>query len=178
MHHHLSELDNWFYAVFERSKTHPADRGVHVGSVSLRRAPRGPELPPPTTFAAAAEVGSANSEAHEPVGLEALEIRVLGYALFAHAQGKGYATEAVGGLLNAYRQEIGKWGESKQGLGKGDVEEKRFYVEAGVDQENPGSQRVLRKLGFRTVGMKIEKEKAWLNGAWRGPEWWITGLYL
>ena len=96
--------------------------------------------------------------------------------MFAAAHGKGYATEACKGLLDGYAASVVAWKGS--GEGTRDAGKTVFYVEAGVDQENPGSQKVLRKLGFRTVGLKIEKEKAWLNGAWRGPGWWITGKYL
>lgn len=192
MQHHLSALDNWFYAVFERT-TSPSDgHGMHVGSVSLRRAPTGPTLAPPATFEGAAEVGmgAVVQEAHEPedktgevcaserASAGDLEMRVLGYAFFAGAQGKGYATEAARGVLGAYKEAVRAWREGEGGFGDVGANAKRVYVEAGVDVENPGSQRVLQKLGFKSVGMKIEKEKVWLNGGWRGPGWWITGQYL
>ena len=111
-------------------------------------------------------------------GLQDLELnlRVLGYALFEKFHGKGYVTEAIRGLIAGYEGAIEEWKACEGKLRDG--KEVVFYVEAGVDQDNRGSQKVLRKLGFRTVGLKIEKEKTWLNGGWRGPGWWITGLYL
>jgi RimJ/RimL family protein N-acetyltransferase len=183
MCHHLDVFDNWFYAVFLRDSEAPDGLGHHLGSVSLRHMDKGAELLPPSSFDDAEEVGTGGPLSSEEVrGREALwrtedlNLRVLGYALFGSAQGKGYATEACKGLLDGYSESVEKWKGS--GEGKEDAGKTAFYVEAGVDQENPGSQNVLRKLGFRTVGLKIEKEKAWLNGAWRGPGWWITGMYV
>lgn len=180
---HLNTYDNWFYAIFTRDDAAPDGRGVHVGSVSLRHMAKGPELLPPATLDRAEEVG--NGAPLDPDEVEAreafwagktLNLRVLGYALFGSAQGKGFATEACQGLLGGYRESVREWERGAEGARDGG--KTVFYVEAGVDQENPGSQKVLQKVGFRTVGLKIEKEKAWLNGAWRGPGWWITGLYV
>lgn len=214
---HMTQYDNWFYAVFER--TCPSDDnsdndneaeeegkgeaglGTHLGSISLRRCPSGPELLPqlPKALEAAEEVGSgpvvdATESAARALALQeyVLDSRVLGYAFFAAAHGKGYATEAARALLAAYGEKVREWraaggGGCIEGGGEGrevdagmdlDKERRLWYVEAGVDVENPGSQRVLRKVGFRTVGMKVQEGKAWLNGGWRGPGWWITGLYL
>lgn len=183
MIHHLTHWDTWFYAVFLREPESatafdPDSPGMLLGSVALRRVDKGPELLPPPSFKGMEEVGRGQTlgreeeEAREEYWAERdLDLRVLGYAFFAAAHGKGYATEACRGLLDEYAERVREW--------RGSVDSERvFYVEAGVDQENPGSQNVLRKLGLRTVGLKIEKEKAWLNGAWRGPGWWITGMYV
>ena len=200
---HMKRWDNWFYAVFlqkeskgsgnETGKEGEEEPGVdglgtHVGSVSLRLPPVGLELPPPRSFDGAADVGMGEvlseeetKEREEALKSVELHLRVLGYAFFEHAHGKGYATEACRGVLEGYAGAAKEWRASQQSEIKTEgqaVTKTVFYVEAGVDQENPGSQRVLSKLGFRTVGLKIEKEKAWLNGGWRGPGWWITGKYL
>ncbi|KAF3032666.1 hypothetical protein E8E12_004161 [Didymella heteroderae] len=183
MMQHLAKYDNWFYAVFLRDGEASDGLGQHIGSVSLRHMAEGPELLPPATFSGAEEVGKGEPLSSEEVlereaywASKVLNLRVLGYALFGSAHGKGYATEACKGLLDGYKESVEKWKGSVEG--RKDSGKTAFYVEAGVDQENPGSQRVLRKVGFRTVGLKIEKEKAWLNGAWRGPGWWITGMYV
>jgi RimJ/RimL family protein N-acetyltransferase len=196
MEQQVVEEGNWFYSVFlrpEEEQEQGLGLGEHIGSISLRHPPTGPELPPPSTFADAPEIGAgtplSTSELHAREGIwitKNLNLRTLGYALFPPFWGKGYATEAGRGLLDAYAAAIDEWrraskdededkGEEK-GEGKG--KEEVFYVEAGVDVENPGSQVVLRKLGFKSVGVRVEKEKAWLNGAWRGPEWWICGQFL
>ena len=187
----MTKWDNWFYAVFLLDPSHyqPKEPGIgpglgeHIGSVSLRHQALGPELPPPRTFEGAEEVGTgkplgADEFQKREEGLQDLELnlRVLGYALFEKFHGKGYVTEAIRGLIAGYEGAIEEWKACEGKLRDG--KEVVFYVEAGVDQDNPGSQKVLRKLGFRTVGLKIEKEKTWLNGGWRGPGWWITGLYL
>ncbi|KAJ4987616.1 hypothetical protein SVAN01_06929 [Stagonosporopsis vannaccii] len=196
---HMKKWDNWFYAVFLHDESKESEKeegketdggalGTHIGSVSLRLPPVGLELPPPRSFDGAAEVGTGEplseeefKEREDALKSVDLQLRVLGYALFAHAHGKGYGTEACRGLLEGYAGAVKEWTASRQSGTNAEREADKkavFYVEAGVDQENPGSQHVLRKLGFRTVGLKIEKEKAWLNGAWRGPGWWITGMYL
>ena len=190
---HMTKWDNWFYSIFLRKPdsfelsphdVNMEDMGEHIGSVSLRSQVIGPTLLPPTSFQGAEEVGKGapltkQEEESRKKALEEvdLNLRVLGYALFENAWGKGYITEACNALLDGYSSAIVEWKASEDGNQENE-KAAVFYVEAGVDTENPGSQKVLRKLGFKTVGMKIEKEKAWLNGGWRGPGWWITGLYL
>ena len=185
MQEHMEKFDNWFYSVFERDNAASDGRGAHLGSVSLRHADGGPELLPPLpeVLKGAEEPGKGNMLSDAEVEKRAadlegktLNLRVLGYALFEHAQGRGVATEACRGLLEGYAAAIEDWRQSFEG--REDGGKTLFYVEGGVDVENPGSQRVLGKVGFRTVGMKVEKERAWLNGGWRGPGWWITGRYL
>jgi RimJ/RimL family protein N-acetyltransferase len=180
---HMTKWDNWFYAVFLHDESQPDGLGEHIGSVSLRHQSAGPELPPPQSFERAEQVGTGKplteaefEERNKELQSVDLNLRVLGYALFAKVHGKGYGTEACKALLDGYAEAVKEW--KAGGEGKKDEGKTVFYVEAGVDQDNPGSQNVLRKLGFKTVGMKIEKEKAWLNGGWRGPGWWITGMYL
>lgn len=93
----------------------------------------------------------------------------MGYAYFKSAWGKGYATEAARGLLDAYAEAV------KEEKDKG---EKVFYVEAGVDEGNPGSWRVIEKLGFEKAGFKEEEERVWLGGAWREDGYWVFGMYM
>jgi RimJ/RimL family protein N-acetyltransferase len=146
---HLTKYDNFFYAVFAK------DTGLHVGSVSLRRQLDGPVLPPP-------------DEGREKE--VEVDLRVVGYAMFKSAWGKGYATEAGRAMMDAYGASVAE----EKAVGK-----KVFYVEAGVDEGNPGSQAVLAKLGFRKVGWKTEKEGVFLGGQWReNGGYWIYGTYV
>lgn len=216
MESQLRESDTWFYSIFLHTSASPSPP-IHIGSISLRRPPS-PTLPPPPSFTGAPPVGTGAplSDAEvaarqRALGDVDLQIRTLGYALFEAWHGHGFATEAGGALVRAYRGAVGSWsagrdageagegggaqereagqgqGQSKLNMEEGDAikgeeghipKPTKFYIEAGVDIDNPGSQRVLQKLGFRSVGMKVEPAKAWLNGAWRGPGWWIAGLYL
>ncbi|KAL6705957.1 hypothetical protein ACN47E_006236 [Coniothyrium glycines] len=172
----LTEWDNWFYAVFEKpdgEKDRLAYRGdgvresggqgklgTHLGSVSLRLQRSGPTLMPPASF---------DGDAGQQVGKEvtgSLNLRVIGYALFDAARGKGVATEASQAVLDAYRASITPEERARE----------MFYVEGAVDEGNPGSVSVLKKLGFMKVGWKNE-EKVWLAGGWRDGVW-VYGLYL
>jgi RimJ/RimL family protein N-acetyltransferase len=150
---HLTKYDNFFYAVFAKqpgTADTEEDPGVHVGSVSLRRQPTGPTLPPRPEYLKGKEV----------------ELRVSGYAFFKNAWGKGYATEANKALLEAYGEAVAE--EKKVG-------NKVFYVEASADEDNPGSRAVLRKLGFEEVGWKTETERVFLAGEWREGGYWVFG---
>lgn len=174
---HLEKYDNLFYAVFVRGEGEGgvgggegegegegdgedgARRwpwGTHIGSVSLRRQLAGPAVPPPSS--------NASSTAPKP-----LNLRVLGYGLFAPFWGQGYATEACRALLSAYSASIA----AEKALGNED-----FYVEAGVDEGNPGSRGVIGKLGLQRVGFKREEEPVFLAGEWRTEGYWIYGMYL
>jgi RimJ/RimL family protein N-acetyltransferase len=93
------------------------------------------------------------------------EVRVLGYALYKREGGKGYATEANRALLQAY--------------GAANAEEgKDVYVEASVDEANPGSLAVLKKLGFEELGWKHEEERVFLGGEWWEGGYWVYGKYV
>jgi RimJ/RimL family protein N-acetyltransferase len=145
---HMTEWDSYYYAVFVKG----AGEGEEelVGSVSLRRQLGGPVLPPP---------GEKEKE---------VDLRVLGYGFFEKAWGNGYATEAASALIEAYRECV--MNEKARG-------EKRFYVEAGVDTANPASRAVLRKVGFKEVGWKVEKEGVFLGGVWReNGGYWVWGM--
>jgi RimJ/RimL family protein N-acetyltransferase len=155
---HRTKYDNLFYAVFAKKEGTAGteeDPGVHVGSVSLRRQPSGPTLPHPMPV-------------ERDQGKDT-DLRTLGYAFFKIAWGKGYATEANKALLTAYAASIT---EEKE------MTKKVFYVEASADEANPGSQAVLRKLGFTRLGWKTETERVFLGGAWREGGYWVYGRYL
>ncbi|KAF2033051.1 acyl-CoA N-acyltransferase [Setomelanomma holmii] len=152
----ITKRDNLYYAVFakvdgvESTEENP---GVHIGSIGLRRQD-GPTLPPPKID------GNEGKE---------VDLRVIGYAIYKRAWGKGYASEAAKAVLSAYAQSVAN--EKAKG-------EKVFYVEAGVDEGNPASLAVLKKAGFKEVGWKTETEAVFLGGAWRHGGYWIYGQYV
>lgn len=181
-------IDSMFYSVFvrpcesdkqedekkgEREKEDITGLGEHVGSISLRLQPTGPSIPLPPP----------------PLGVpppRTENLRALGYAFFPSARGKGYATEAGQALLNAYAalvsssslpSSLSSSPYKDHGEEEGEAKRKT-YIEAAVDEDNPGSIKVLVKLGFKKLGWKHEEEKVFLNGAWRGPGYWVYGLFV
>ncbi|KAH7079845.1 GNAT domain-containing protein [Paraphoma chrysanthemicola] len=163
----LVKRDNLFYSIFVKpdgsGEGVENELGTHVGSIGLRRQDTGPTLPAPPLVeehGSASEAGAKEKE---------VDLRVIGYALFKRAWGKGYATEAAAALLKAYTASVAE--EKAKG-------EKAFYVEAGVDEGNPASDAVLRKVGFKKVGWKTETESVFLGGEWRSGGYWIYGQYV
>ncbi|MCL2582160.1 MAG: GNAT family N-acetyltransferase [Streptosporangiales bacterium] len=78
----------------------------------------------------------------------------IGYVIHPDHQGHGYATEASAALLTLAF-------DADQGLGV-------HRVTARVDQRNPASAAVLRKLGMRLEATLTENE--WFKGRW-SSEW-------
>jgi RimJ/RimL family protein N-acetyltransferase len=176
-------IDSMFYSVFvrpcesdkqddekerRREKEDITGLGEHVGSISLRLQPTGPSIP----------LSPPPPPGGPPPRTE--NLRALGYAFFPSAQGKGYATEAGHALLNAYAAFVSSSSLSPhKDHGEEEGEAKRkTYIEAAVDEDNPGSIKVLVKLGFEKLGWKHEEKKVFLNGAWRGPGYWVYGLFV
>jgi RimJ/RimL family protein N-acetyltransferase len=153
---HLEKWDNLFYSVFIKPDENGGENdglGEHIGSVSLRLQKSGATLPLP----------SEQAYSGKPI-----DLRVLGYALFKKAWGKGYATEANKALLHAYGESVAE--EKKKG-------EKVFWVEVCVDDGNPGSRKVIEKLGMKSLGWKDEgEEKVWIAGEWRVNGVWVYGM--
>ncbi|TCC40004.1 N-acetyltransferase [Kribbella capetownensis] len=71
----------------------------------------------------------------------------LGFTLAPEHQGKGYATEAVRGLLDQLF-----------------VERKLHRVSAECDARNRASARLLERLGFRQEGLRLSN--SWFKGEW------------
>lgn len=148
----LATTDMSFYSIFVKKDGSDMGKhigehiGEHIGSVSLRRPTPAFTLPVPR------DIADSGKE---------IDVRMLGYALFKKGWGKGYATEAGRALLDAYAASVA---EEKA------CREKVFWVQACVDEGNPGSQAVVRKLGFRECGWN-EVPRFWLNGEWRTGAW-------
>jgi aminoglycoside 6'-N-acetyltransferase len=71
----------------------------------------------------------------------------IGYSIITDAQGYGYATEAVGAVVDALFDEAGI-----------------HRIVASIDPGNGASRRVLEKLGFRFEG--CSPSSAFVRGAW------------
>ena len=71
----------------------------------------------------------------------------VGYSLSAPAQGKGYMTEALKGLLPALIQPLGI-----------------HTFTADIDARNPASGRVLERLGFK--GGPVQERRTLVRGEW------------
>jgi RimJ/RimL family protein N-acetyltransferase len=71
----------------------------------------------------------------------------IGYSIRVADQGKGYATEAVGAVIDALFDEA-----------------HLHRIVAGVDPDNVASKRVLEKIGFRYEGRS--KDSVFVRGEW------------
>ena len=165
-----TEFDSMNYAVFAKTPTSKGtedDPGELVGNASLWRGAK-PALMPPRSFNPDASKEWLNGSVKEEAD-KSLNLRMVAYALFQPFYGKGYATEATKALMDEYASFLAP--ENATG-------EQRFYIEAGVDKDNPKSQQVLQRLGFSKVGWKEEDEKVFLNGEWRDPGYWVYGKYV
>lgn len=182
MEQQLREAEIDFYAVFARPSTAAVvqqrqgdvELGALLGSVSLRCQREGPTLAPVgfglvrDTGGTGGTGGTTTATTTTTTTTEPPVLRILGYALFEAARGRGYATEANRGLLDAYAVFVA--GAKAAG--------RRFYVEACVDEGNGASKGVLGKLGFEVVGWKDEEERVFLNGEWRDGGCWVWGLWV
>ena len=80
----------------------------------------------------------------------------LGYQFLPHAWGKGYATEAVGAVLNAVKDALSFWAPYE-----------KLYIRALVNELNPASQNVMKKLKWNNVGTwEWTGDKVFLGGEW------------
>jgi RimJ/RimL family protein N-acetyltransferase len=92
----------------------------------------------------------------------------VGYCFLAAGWGQGFATEALVAVLNSLKSATAFLSPFR-----------KLYVEGIVSHENPGSIRVLEKVGMKSLGMYAwEGERVFLNGAWREPCVLVYGQWL
>lgn len=143
-------IDNLFYSMHARDDSKEDGYGQHIGSICLRLRPKGgPTFPLPNAV---------------PDG-KSLYFRELGYALFEPARGKGYCTEAGQALLDSYKKYRSQFNDKEVS-----------WVEAIVGSANPGSIKVLTKLGFQNQGKFTDCEPVFLAGAWHTDGYWVYGM--
>lgn len=170
---HLDKYDAITYIVFSKHDAEGKELaypGKVLGNIGLRTQAQGPSLPP---FARAGPSSdqTPTDPATPPLSEldteKPLNLRSLGYSFLPAAWGKGYATEGVRAVIEAYRE------GTKEAREKG---KETYYIEAIWGPENVASGKVLGKLGFKIIGYR-EEEKAWLAGAWRYG-YNVSGLYV
>jgi RimJ/RimL family protein N-acetyltransferase len=84
-------------------------------------------------------------------------VATIGYEVSPSHWNKGYLTEALSGILDAY------WKAYPQGLQGSKLDESgRVFVDATAMESNAASLRVLEKAGFVFVGQETEKD--WYGG--------------
>jgi RimJ/RimL family protein N-acetyltransferase len=128
-------------------------------------------LPPPSPPPPAINKAARNSSQHS-TQTPTINFRVLGYAFFETAWGKGYATEACTALIDAYKSSLQT--QSTHTHKKPVLN----YIEACLHPDNVGSIRVLEKLGFERVRWGDEPEPVFYAGKWREPGYWVYGMYV
>jgi RimJ/RimL family protein N-acetyltransferase len=85
----------------------------------------------------------------------------VGYGFLSKAWGKGYATEAVRAVIDAFTKPSGFWNPPFE----------RVYLETFTGVTNVRSRRVLEKLGFKLNGIhKWEGPEVFVGGAMQPPE--------
>ncbi|KAF1847934.1 uncharacterized protein K460DRAFT_374893 [Cucurbitaria berberidis CBS 394.84] len=93
----------------------------------------------------------------------------LAYQFLPISWGHGIATEAVSTVLNVLKRATAFWQPFK-----------RVYIRAIVNEENPASLGVMRKLGLQNMGVwEWTGEAIWLGGKWTDrSRIWIFGKNL
>lgn len=125
-----------------------------VGRVSFRTKKTFPDIPGKFTIPTDVENGVLSLE--------------VGYSFLGSEWGQGFATEALAAVLEGMRN-------SKNYLSPF----ARLYVEAIVSHENPGSIRVLEKVGMKSLGLySWEGEMVFINGALRDTCVFVYGRWL
>lgn len=80
----------------------------------------------------------------------------LSYQFLPIAWGRGFATEAAGTFLDTLKRATSIWQPFE-----------KVYVRAIVNEENPASLGVMRKLGLQNMGVyEWTGEAIWLGGKW------------
>jgi len=92
----------------------------------------------------------------------------IGYMFLQKAWGKGYATEAVGGLLQACKMATSFFEPYKA-----------VYLHVTMSEDHLASANVARKAGFEYLGIhEWEGDNHFFGGAWRRLRVYIFGMLL
>ncbi|CAO2647261.1 Nn.00g081830.m01.CDS01 [Neocucurbitaria sp. VM-36] len=93
----------------------------------------------------------------------------VAYQFLPRSWGRGLATEAVGTFLEVLRRTAPLWQPFE-----------KVYVRAIVNDENPASLAVMKKLGLQNMGVwEWTGEAIWLAGKWTDrSRLWIFGKFL
>jgi hypothetical protein len=92
----------------------------------------------------------------------------MGYMFLPHSWGKGYCTEAVEGILQAYKIATNFW-KPYEGV----------YFHVCVGEDNLASAQVAKKAGFDLLGLhEWDGEHVLLAGALRPPRIKVFGMLL
>lgn len=125
-----------------------------VGRVSFRTEKTFPEIPAEFTVPTNLEKGVLSLE--------------VGYKFLGSEWGHGFATEALAAMLDGMKDSKGFLSPFT-----------KLYVEGICSPENPGSIRVLEKVGMKSLGMySWEGEKVFLNGAMRDTCVLVYGQWM
>jgi RimJ/RimL family protein N-acetyltransferase len=135
-----------------------------IGIVTLL--PQESVLPIPPTSEDLNRIQSTSpDEGRGPPDIETLQ---LGYLFLPEFWGKGYGTESATAILSHYRDFKASIGDSRP-----------TYIEAVVHGANIGSTRVMERLQFPIVGIKVwGDELIMLGGELRENRTNIYGMYL
>ena len=151
------------YAVYIRSPTdaddtesHVRDPSLFIGRVGIKECG---EYGPP--FSEDLTIPKDILEKSKILKLE------VGYAFLSKAWGKGYATEAMKGFVEAVVKARNFWSPSFE----------RIYLHAITGEANTRSTRVLGKVGFKLNGMhRWEGPDVFIGGAMQPPEVCVFSL--
>jgi RimJ/RimL family protein N-acetyltransferase len=92
----------------------------------------------------------------------------MGYMFLPQVWGKGYGTETVVALLQAYKTATDFWKPYKG-----------VYMHVVVGEDNPASCRIVEKAGMKRLGIhEWEGKPVFLAGAWRECRVLVFGMYL
>jgi RimJ/RimL family protein N-acetyltransferase len=181
----LNSFDIYLYAIhIKPSASSPHDpsteinparvssTGTLIGSCGLRTQGDLKDCPP---LPHNPHLVSSSSNNDALIPSKPVPFRILGYALFESAWGKGYATEAVSALMASFESfNAAKRADAK----KNGADEVWTFVKAEVDYDNPASSKVMEKMGFENLGKVVEKGgKMFLGGQWRDPVFWVYGKW-
>jgi RimJ/RimL family protein N-acetyltransferase len=170
----LNDFDNYLYAVHTKSDLEQNASSTLIGTCGLRIQGALGQLPSPLRNP---HLMYSSHEKDPPTSPKPIPFRVLGYAFFESAWGKGYATETISALMTSFKNLQSSARERAKEEGK---EEVWTFVKSEVDDGNPASSKVMDKLGFENMGKVVAEDgkKIFLGGQWRDPVCWVYGRWV